>query len=66
MYVCLCKAVTDGQIHKAVASGVGSLRELRGCLGVASDCRRCTREAARVLEQARSACSRQDVCPSVL
>ncbi len=53
MYVCLCKAVTDGQIRSAVAAGLSSLQELRECLGVASDCRRCTRSAAQALEHAR-------------
>jgi bacterioferritin-associated ferredoxin len=54
MYVCLCKAVTDGQIRRAVAAGTSSLQELRECLGVATDCRLCTRSAVQAFEQARA------------
>lgn len=62
MYVCLCKGITDSQIRNAVASGANTMRAVRTCLGVASDCRGCAREVARVFKHASSgdsgACSR--------
>jgi len=53
VYVCLCRAVTDGQIRAAVAAGATNLPALRSCLGVATDCRVCTRIACSVLKEAR-------------
>ncbi|MBL8507408.1 MAG: (2Fe-2S)-binding protein, partial [Chitinimonas sp.] len=35
MYVCICNAVTDKQIRRAINDGCGSMRELRMELGVA-------------------------------
>ncbi|WP_345794314.1 (2Fe-2S)-binding protein [Thauera sp. JM12B12] len=43
MYVCVCNAVTERQIRKAMDEGVRTLRELRQTLGVAADCGRCAR-----------------------
>ena len=52
MYVCVCKAVTDRQIHQAVGEGVCTLRQLRDRLGVAAGCARCAECARDVLQQA--------------
>lgn len=52
MYVCVCKAVTDRQIHQAVGEGACTLRQLRDRLGVASGCARCAECARDVLRQA--------------
>ena len=41
MYVCVCRAVTDRQIKKAVENGARSMRELREQLGVCSACGKC-------------------------
>lgn len=43
MYVCVCNAVTEKQIHKAVDDGVRTLRGLRQLLGVTAECGRCAR-----------------------
>ncbi|HAF54943.1 MAG TPA: bacterioferritin [Thauera sp.] len=43
MYVCVCSAVTEKQIMKAVDDGIRTLRELRHTLGVAAECGRCAR-----------------------
>jgi bacterioferritin-associated ferredoxin len=51
MYVCLCKAVTDGQIRQAVCAGACTMRELRACLGVATECGRCGSHASRLLAE---------------
>jgi bacterioferritin-associated ferredoxin len=52
VYVCLCKPVTDRQIHRAVAAGARSLRDLRERLGVASGCGRCAACARSCLREA--------------
>lgn len=43
MYVCVCSAVTEKQIHKAIDDGIRTLRELRQVLGVTAECGRCAR-----------------------
>lgn len=52
MYVCVCKAVTDGHIREAVNQGCCSMRELRNELGVATQCGRCAVTAREVLDEA--------------
>jgi len=52
MYVCVCRAVTDGDIHKAVQQGCCSMRDLRNTLGVAIQCGRCALTAKEVLNDA--------------
>lgn len=52
MYVCVCNAVTDGQIREAVCEGACTLRQLRAALGVASRCGRCAECASQVLDEA--------------
>lgn len=52
MYVCLCKAVTDKDIQRAVEQGATSMRCLRQSHGVASQCGRCVGHAREVLDEA--------------
>jgi len=60
MYVCICHAVTDGQIRECVNnSGPCKMRELRAQLGVASRCGKCAAHALDVLREATA--SFQDV-----
>ena len=51
MYVCVCNAITDKQIRRAARSGVNSLYELRGTLGVAAGCGSCARTAQEILDE---------------
>jgi bacterioferritin-associated ferredoxin len=51
MYVCVCNAITDKQIRRAARSGVSSLYELRGKLGVAAGCGSCARTAQEILDE---------------
>ncbi|KAB7623037.1 bacterioferritin-associated ferredoxin [Alkalilimnicola sp. S0819] len=53
MYVCICNAVTDKQIRRAVADGAQSMRELRKQLGVCSDCGKCGPCAREILRDER-------------
>ena len=52
MYVCLCKAVTDSDIHEAVNGGVRTMRQLARQTGCSSNCGRCAVTAAEILGQA--------------
>jgi len=52
MYVCLCKAVTDSDIHNAVNGGVRTMRQLARQTGCSSNCGRCAVTAAEILGQA--------------
>ncbi|MCG8435534.1 MAG: bacterioferritin-associated ferredoxin [Gammaproteobacteria bacterium] len=51
MYICICRAVTDQQIRNAAADGVGSMRELSFCLGVAENCGKCGKLARQILDE---------------
>ena len=53
MYVCVCKAVTERQIHEAVKDGARTLNDLRRVLGVASECGQCAAYVRQCLKEAR-------------
>ena len=50
MYVCVCQAVTDREIHQAARNGAKTLRDLRRELGVSVDCGRCASCARKCLK----------------
>lgn len=52
MYVCVCNAVTESDIHSAAQNGARRMRDLRGCLGIGSDCGACCCHAKECLESA--------------
>jgi bacterioferritin-associated ferredoxin len=52
MYVCVCNAVTDREIRKAVQGGVDSISTLQSQLKVGSCCGRCKDCARQVLNEA--------------
>ncbi|WP_333857339.1 (2Fe-2S)-binding protein [Denitromonas sp.] len=51
MYVCICNAVTEKDIHHAAANGARRVRDLR-VLGVTADCGKCACAAKCCLDQA--------------
>lgn len=51
MYVCICHAITDGEIRGAVERGAGSLYEVQCELPVASCCGRCAEMASTIVEE---------------
>jgi bacterioferritin-associated ferredoxin len=51
MYVCVCHAVTDGQIRAAVDSGARSLFDVQCSLPVGSCCGSCQDTASRVVDE---------------
>lgn len=50
MYVCICNAISDKAIQKAVANGARTLSDLQAQLGVASCCGCCADFAESYLE----------------
>lgn len=51
MYVCICKAVTEAQIHRAIENGATRLRDLQQELGVATQCGACAGCARGLLSE---------------
>jgi bacterioferritin-associated ferredoxin len=41
MYLCIGKAVTEGQIREVISRGLCTRKELVHCLGVGRDCGKC-------------------------
>ena len=53
MYICICNAVTEKQVHQAIDAGAGSMDDLHRLLAVGSQCGNC-RECARQCLNERS------------
>ncbi len=53
MYVCVCRAITEEQIRRAVAGGADTLAKLRETLGLGVDCGKCLEYAKRLLGNAK-------------
>ena len=49
MYICICKAVTDGQIREAISQGACTRKQLAECLSVGRDCGKCNPELRELL-----------------
>ncbi|HTH39329.1 MAG TPA: (2Fe-2S)-binding protein [Rhodocyclaceae bacterium] len=61
MYVCVCKALTEKDVHSAVAEGCSSVKELKRRLGLGSECGRCAACAKGMIQQANGhGCSNHD------
>lgn len=54
MYVCICNAVTDGQITTALKSGCEDVAELSQRLGVGTCCGSCLPTAEELVERVRA------------
>ena len=52
MYICVCNAVTESDIKKAVKNGANCMRHLETKLGVSNQCGSCLCDASNCLEQA--------------
>lgn len=55
MYVCVCNAVTENDVHEAVTRGALTVRDLRSELGITDTCGRCAHCALECLTRARGA-----------
>ena len=63
MYVCVCHAVTDKDIFKAVDRGASSLFDVQNELPVGSCCGRCEDTAKNVVDEYLSKCRRDPATP---
>ena len=50
MYVCLCRGITDRDIHKAIREGATTLNDLEYQLGAGTGCGGCRDYTERLLE----------------
>ncbi len=57
MYVCVCKAVTENQIKRAICEGADSRRELFKCTGVGGDCGKCKAQVKELLNSHKHNCN---------
>lgn len=60
MYVCICAAVTERDVHAALAAGVETVDQLTMHLGVGAGCGCCRETAQRMVNEA---CGRCRECP---
>ncbi|MDT8364236.1 MAG: (2Fe-2S)-binding protein [Nitrosomonas sp.] len=51
MYICVCKGITDRDIHEAVLKGAVRMRDIRIGLGVSGQCGACACHAKIVLDK---------------
>ena len=58
MYVCICNAVTESEIRRAVREGANCLNQLQRELGVAGCCGSCRPHAQECLEE----CLAEQLC----
>ena len=54
MYICICKKITDSQIHQEVENGASTLNELSERLGVATQCGKCGKCARKMIRRKAS------------
>lgn len=53
MYICICRAVTDGQIKEAAEKGTKNFRDLCKKLDCCNQCGTCARSAKEIFDQAK-------------
>jgi len=53
MYVCICNAVTESQIHALVDNGVNTLEAVQQITGCSGTCGNCTDLAEQTIRKAR-------------
>jgi bacterioferritin-associated ferredoxin len=56
MYVCICNAVTERDIHQAVQQGISSLEQLSEITSVSRACGCCENHASQIIEEAMLSC----------
>ncbi|MBC6458649.1 bacterioferritin-associated ferredoxin [Actinomadura sp. HBU206391] len=55
MYVCICHAVTEDDVHGCIAAGACSPKEVRAACGMRPGCGSCTKRLCALVSQRRSA-----------
>lgn len=54
MYICVCNAVTERQIHQAVQDGASTVKHLKETLGVGNECASCVTCAKNCIKDAKA------------
>jgi bacterioferritin-associated ferredoxin len=54
VYICLCHGITDKQIRSCIREGARDIADLRGRLGVATQCGSCEHQALEILDETLS------------
>jgi bacterioferritin-associated ferredoxin len=65
MYVCICNAITDKEIQRAVEDGARDLWDLQGELGVAAGCGSCKEHAMEVVRNVRDTLEQSPPGPQI-
>ena len=65
MYVCICKQITERDIQTSVDNGACSFKDIRGELGVGTECGECKQHARQCIRQARKDSSEPIYSPLV-
>ncbi|MEV5647205.1 (2Fe-2S)-binding protein [Nocardia sp. NPDC052254] len=53
MYICICNAVSEADVHTCVAAGACSTRQVKKACGWKPGCGSCTARLAEVIDRAR-------------
>ena len=51
MYICVCKAVTDSQLNRAIDEGACTRRQLMQCTGAGGVCGKCMKNMKSMLDE---------------
>ncbi|WP_067172738.1 (2Fe-2S)-binding protein [Microtetraspora niveoalba] len=51
MYVCVCRAVTESEVHDCIAEGARTARQVRDMTGAGGDCALCVRKVCAMLKR---------------
>ncbi|MGW4120611.1 (2Fe-2S)-binding protein [Nocardia sp. NPDC004711] len=54
MYVCICNAVSEDDVHDCVSRGAHSVRQVKRACGWRPGCGNCARRLAEVFSQAQT------------
>ncbi len=52
MYICICHAVTDSDIHQVVKRGASSFKDLSNATGCGTQCGSCVAQVRQVMNEA--------------
>jgi bacterioferritin-associated ferredoxin len=51
MYVCVCRAVTENEVHDCISAGASSVKQIRDTTGAGGDCASCVRKICAMLKR---------------
>lgn len=61
MFVCVCNAVTERDVHEAIEAGASTVEEVAYCTGAGTRCGTCVSVVAAMLERAEEKPSRRSL-----